>query len=310
MNMKVWSVLLCLGINLFVFAADQQEGSLIDSAGMNLCSAIKECDLANCKTILDQFPDKQELASRCLPYAAWVGNESICRLLLRYGADPNAYKFCEYTALQSAVKFGCYDLCELFLAYGVDVDAPFCVAGPENGLTPLDCAAINQQYKLCKLLIFNFAETRVDFAYGTPKIIKLVKMAQHLKLAKEGKIFLPTLKLMYLHTLQDSWDNVGLITKMVRELWGAKSSFLQQLWDLYDSTIRDSLFIKTGLKGLKRNKITTKQFCEHVLVGRALNAHIQEMVAFVRKANDKNFTKKLNEAFASLKSYNEKNVEQ
>lgn len=88
----------------------------------------------------------------------WHSTDAVKALLVS-GADPDQIFFNGETALHLAVEQGSYDLTELLLAYGADVN----IQERRDGFTPLMYAAIKDDRKMMQLLVSHGADlTKTD----------------------------------------------------------------------------------------------------------------------------------------------------
>ncbi|KAJ1472067.1 ankyrin repeat-containing domain protein, partial [Baffinella frigidus] len=102
---------------------------------------------------LDYSSSKQTL----LHLAAWFGFADVVKVLLEAGADLAARDVCGRTPLHTAAR-GSYEemVARLLLDAGAEVGAsvqPAAGHGPQNGWTPLHCAAFNLHHSLVTLLL-------------------------------------------------------------------------------------------------------------------------------------------------------------
>lgn len=102
--------------------------------------------------------------------AAFFDQTEIAILLLQHGADPtlHATNPSKVNALHSAVAKNNFELCSLFIQYGVNVNAP-----QTQNITPLHSAAHLGNFNIVQLLVENGAaidfkmdsgKTAIDFA--------------------------------------------------------------------------------------------------------------------------------------------------
>ena len=102
-----------------------------------------------------------------LSLAAFFDQTEIAKLLLEYGADPglHATNPSKVNALHSAVAKENYELCKLFIDYGVNVNA----AQMQN-VTALHAAAHRGNLKLVQLLVENGADVNLPMDNGDTAI--------------------------------------------------------------------------------------------------------------------------------------------
>lgn len=93
-------------------------------------------------------PDKDPTGMDALFAACLTGQESVARLLLERGADPNATSLEHHTPLAAAAGKGNTGVVALLLTKGARIDTP-----GTAGLTPLMLAASNTKEATAKLLI-------------------------------------------------------------------------------------------------------------------------------------------------------------
>lgn len=83
-----------------------------------------------------------------LAIAAEANYAEICRLLLKAGAEIDAFVEARGTALYGAASYGCYDACEVLLAGGADMDGPLL-----KGWSPLTSAAYYGRKECVQLFV-------------------------------------------------------------------------------------------------------------------------------------------------------------
>jgi ankyrin repeat protein len=115
-----------------------------------LKNAVKENNLESIRTLLahSSHPMAAEELDAALMWAAQVGGEETCRLLLDQGANVQAVGDMGRTPLHWAADRGHSPLCDLLIDRGADPDAP---AGSKS--TALHLAAAQGHWPTCRLLI-------------------------------------------------------------------------------------------------------------------------------------------------------------
>jgi ankyrin repeat protein len=90
-----------------------------------------------------------------LATAAIYGHLNVVRVLLEASANVHHVDTCDgANALHRACQYGFYDIAEIVISYGIDVNVP-----RTDNFTPLTIAAQNGFYEICELLLTNGAST-------------------------------------------------------------------------------------------------------------------------------------------------------
>ncbi|WP_281986936.1 ankyrin repeat domain-containing protein [Aquimarina aggregata] len=113
-----------------------------------------------------------------LSLAAFFNQTEIAKLLLKLGADPNisAINPSKVNALHSAVAKENYDLCQLIIKKGVDVNAT-----QMQNVTALHSAVHRGNFKLVKLLVENDANISIKMDNGSTAL-EIAKKEGHKKI--------------------------------------------------------------------------------------------------------------------------------
>lgn len=110
-----------------------------------------------------------------LSLAAFFDETEIAKLLLKHGADPalRATNPSKVNALHSAVAKGNYELCELLVATGMDLNL-----GQTQQVTALHSAAHRGHLKMVQLLVENGADIHAQMENGSTPL-DLAKKDEH-----------------------------------------------------------------------------------------------------------------------------------
>jgi Ankyrin repeats (3 copies)/Ankyrin repeats (many copies) len=123
-----------------------------------LLEAVNKGDIKTVKRLLEkgasiEVRDKS-LGGTPLIWAAFMGRESVVKLLLKKGADYNARNKKGWTALSLSCAKGHVNIAKQLLARGADIDAR-----SKDGWTPLSIAFSKKNPKLLKLLAYYCAKS-------------------------------------------------------------------------------------------------------------------------------------------------------
>lgn len=142
-------------------------GPISNSSGM-LLHAIQQRDKNSAERLLDSganVSDPNLLIRACLN-----GDAEMVRLLVLFGADPNASDNKGYTPLYAAAKTSLLEGVELLIKYGAD---PNMSAGPDEE-SPLVTAVLKRNLELEHLLLMYGADPCAIMACGNTPLIKVI----------------------------------------------------------------------------------------------------------------------------------------
>ena len=173
------------GISFLQFAAYCNNNDAVNllkrhKPDLDIFEAASIGDIRTVNNLSDKNPDLLKSFSAdgftALGLASFFGHLAIVKLLLDKGADPNipANNSFKVTPLHSAVAISSYEIAELLIKNGANVNAK-----QMQDVTPLHSAAHNGQTALAKLLIDHGAGVNAKMENGqTPLFMALEKKFQ------------------------------------------------------------------------------------------------------------------------------------
>jgi ankyrin repeat protein len=154
--------------------------------------------------------------------ASHQGNVCVASLLLKYGADVDAYDSRKVTALATASKYGKYKCVKLLLEHGASVDVR-----DSNDFTALHRASMMGNAVIVSLLLQYGADANV-IPNGDPNDIAILLAVSGSTLAKRGGPHWATIRVLLPHILDGTSLLTNLFGKRI-ELKDNKSSVLSIL---------------------------------------------------------------------------------